>query len=595
MRLKIGFVSSLSACLLLSACGKPQINQSRVTIVNGLDTAAPSHFVSLFGGATSTDPWCGATYIGKGTIMTAGHCVHNAGKALFVTFGFSDPKGFKNATRIKVRSVRLHENYEPKTLLNDIALIFVSEADMARAGIKAQPAPLAQIENNVVPGESVRVIGLGNTSSFGWMDALTLQAVDIPVLAVDSCKKSYPDIGSTQICAGPMAGGLDSCHGDSGGPLFKLDPVKGLILAGLVSYGEGCAQPDFPGIYTQVASYTEWVKKSIARETLVDALPLSERIADVLTTQCYEGFRTSKATKGKEGEWTHGRNFILAGTFATEKVPALSPLIAVGNHCGTNAGMGFDLVQSADAANDDAQFRATLAATRFFAPTKQLHELAGFCNLTETDAAGNPESWTLFASEDYDYVSTGFLGAQWHGEMSASEEAKNSEPGKAWLEARRCSSEGVTLVLELEKDQAGVESGRGRFRVTGENSPYAGKTFLLKKRKKSAKPEVEAKLIAQGDKNLTLELTNQSDTVIYGIELACDKAFNIRDAQGKPHAPSERDGTFVHRFTGLNNEMALLPAERGTRAYKIEWADVVPTKANPLTCTLNNEVEFSVF
>lgn len=53
------------------------------------------------------------------------------------------------------------------------------------------------------------------------------------------------------------SGGIDSCQGDSGGPLFTQQPFE---LVGIVSWGEGCAQPRFPGVYTKVAAFVDWIR-----------------------------------------------------------------------------------------------------------------------------------------------------------------------------------------------------------------------------------------------------------------------------------------------------------------------------------------------
>jgi secreted trypsin-like serine protease len=68
------------------------------------------------------------------------------------------------------------------------------------------------------------------------------------------------------ICAGTMEGGKDSCQGDSGGPLWVRD-VSGRfkMVAGITSWGSGCARPDFPGVYTRLAVFSEWVRQVIDR------------------------------------------------------------------------------------------------------------------------------------------------------------------------------------------------------------------------------------------------------------------------------------------------------------------------------------------
>ncbi|KAF3814903.1 hypothetical protein GH733_017179 [Mirounga leonina] len=86
-----------------------------------------------------------------------------------------------------------------------------------------------------------------------------LQCLNITVLSTSRCKKAYPgQIDSTMFCAGDEAG-RDSCQGDSGGPV-----VCNGSLQGLVSWGDfPCAQPNRPGVYTNLCQFTKWIKDTI--------------------------------------------------------------------------------------------------------------------------------------------------------------------------------------------------------------------------------------------------------------------------------------------------------------------------------------------
>jgi secreted trypsin-like serine protease len=61
------------------------------------------------------------------------------------------------------------------------------------------------------------------------------------------------------LCAGAPEGGKDACQGDSGGPLVVPDGASGWLQAGVVSWGNLCALPAWPGVYTRVANFTGWV------------------------------------------------------------------------------------------------------------------------------------------------------------------------------------------------------------------------------------------------------------------------------------------------------------------------------------------------
>ncbi|XP_042296209.1 cationic trypsin-like [Sceloporus undulatus] len=87
-----------------------------------------------------------------------------------------------------------------------------------------------------------------------------LQCLNVPILSASTCHASYPGrITSNMFCAGYTEGGKDSCQGDSGGPL-----VCNGKLTGVVSWGAGCAQKSYPGVYTPVCNYKAWIEEVLA-------------------------------------------------------------------------------------------------------------------------------------------------------------------------------------------------------------------------------------------------------------------------------------------------------------------------------------------
>merc|ERR1711942_613897 len=100
-------------------------------------------------------------------------------------------------------------------------------------------------------GECI-VSGWG-TLSEGGSTPDVLQKVSVPIVTDDECRDAYgaSQIEDSMICAGVQAVGKDSCQGDSGGP-FACDDTGSRYLAGVVSWGYGCARPNYPGVYTEV-------------------------------------------------------------------------------------------------------------------------------------------------------------------------------------------------------------------------------------------------------------------------------------------------------------------------------------------------------
>jgi hypothetical protein len=106
------------------------------------------------------------------------------------------------------------------------------------------------------------VSGWGATAE-GGSSAAILQKVRVPIVSNTTCNAAYGGgITANMLCAGLVEGGKDSCQGDSGGPLVVPDG-SGWRLAGVVSFGNGCARPNFYGVYTRISSFTTWITSQV--------------------------------------------------------------------------------------------------------------------------------------------------------------------------------------------------------------------------------------------------------------------------------------------------------------------------------------------
>ncbi|XP_022102121.1 suppressor of tumorigenicity 14 protein homolog [Acanthaster planci] len=224
---------------------------------------------------------CGGTLVGNRYVISAAHCFTGDGYdysngadwtvQLGKLYASSNIDSSNGEYESGVSQVIIHEGYNEVTSDNDIAVMVLSN-------------PLPATNNFVnfacLDLNSTRAFdatsncftsGFGALSSGGSL-ATILQEANVPLIPRATCNgpNNYDgEVTNNMLCAGFVGGGIDSCQGDSGGPLVCAAKDTGAdverwYLVGVTSWGYGCAQANYPGVYTDVSQYIDWLQNKMA-------------------------------------------------------------------------------------------------------------------------------------------------------------------------------------------------------------------------------------------------------------------------------------------------------------------------------------------
>uniref|UniRef100_A0A8D1XJ39 Complement factor I n=1 Tax=Sus scrofa TaxID=9823 RepID=A0A8D1XJ39_PIG len=210
---------------------------------------------------------CGGIYIGGCWILTAAHCVR-ASKAPRYQIWTSFTDWLNPDPQIVVQFVKqviIHEKYNGTTYQNDIALIEMKKQPGRSECVllKSVPACVPWSPHLFQPNDKCIVSGWGREKDNKKVYSLKWGEVHL----ISNCSKFYLNrfFEKEMVCAGTDDGSIDACKGDSGGPLVCTDANNMTYVWGVVSWGENCGKPEFPGVYTKVANYFDWISLHVGR------------------------------------------------------------------------------------------------------------------------------------------------------------------------------------------------------------------------------------------------------------------------------------------------------------------------------------------
>ncbi|KAM7177515.1 transmembrane protease serine 6 isoform 1-T3 [Macrochelys suwanniensis] len=236
----------------------------------------------IVGGANSVEgewPWqaslqvrgshiCGGTLIADRWVVSAAHCFQDdsrlASPSIWTVYlgKYFQNVSSQNEVSFKVSRLLLHPYYEEDSHDYDAALLQLDHPVINSPFI--QPICLPAHSHLFEPGLRCWITGWGALKEGGQLSNI-LQKVDVQLIQQDICSEAYHyQISPRMLCAGYRKGKKDACQGDSGGPLVCKEPSGRWFLAGLVSWGLGCARPDNYGVYTRITRVLGWMKQTMS-------------------------------------------------------------------------------------------------------------------------------------------------------------------------------------------------------------------------------------------------------------------------------------------------------------------------------------------
>ena len=200
---------------------------------------------------SSGNQFCGGVLVSSSAVATAAHCASAVAQSDMRVVAGRQQKAGTDGVVVNVRNIWKEPGFSDPGKGSDVAVLTLDR----QVSYRTVSLPGKSDGSLYAEGTNATVLGWGRTAD-GGARATSLRSAVVPVVSDSSCASSYSNYNATSmVCAGYPNGGVDACQGDSGGPL-----VVGDTLIGIVSWGDGCAKPGKPGVYTRVSTYADEIR-----------------------------------------------------------------------------------------------------------------------------------------------------------------------------------------------------------------------------------------------------------------------------------------------------------------------------------------------
>ncbi|MFC4856369.1 S1 family peptidase [Actinophytocola glycyrrhizae] len=244
--------TALAAAAVAVGLTQANADQDNQRIVGGSRASIADHPYVVYLATAEGFQFCGGTLVDDKKVVTAAHCTVGKQPADIAVVAGREDKESGAGVSAPVQKIWVHPEYTNVRSGNDVSVLTLTKP----LPYRPLPLPNKDEEGLYAAGAPGVILGWGRVAADGQPSRYLLQAT-VPVVADADCAESYTGYKpETMVCAGLPEGGVDTCQGDSGGPLI----VAGK-LAGITSWGEGCAAPGKPGVYTRVAVYRDVIEE----------------------------------------------------------------------------------------------------------------------------------------------------------------------------------------------------------------------------------------------------------------------------------------------------------------------------------------------